>query len=76
MEEQDGTRRIFWNDQLLNETELVPCEDCGTEFTTRQLLDWTANRGDRTTVDPEHPVCPACARERQARRIARPLAGY
>ncbi|MCP4572254.1 MAG: 4Fe-4S dicluster domain-containing protein [bacterium] len=76
LEQQDGVRRIFWNDQLLNETELVPCEDCGDEFTTRQLLDWTAQRGKPNAVDTEHPVCPACARQRQARRMARPLARY
>jgi bidirectional [NiFe] hydrogenase diaphorase subunit len=76
MEEVDGVRRIFWNKKLLNETQLVACEDCGCRFMTRQLLEWTARRGGKLgTVDPEHPVCPDCSRRRQAGRMA-PLTRY
>ena len=77
MEESNGVRRIYWNDQLLNETQLVACRDCGTEFTTRQLMDWTVQRGQgKYAVDADAPVCPECARRNMAKKMATPFCRY
>ncbi len=72
IEDEDGLRRIYLGDKLINEQPLVKCAKCGRYYATPAFLAYVKKKGDTpfgSRIDQE--LCPECYRQRRGELIAR-----